>query len=93
MPRLKMAHSRESLNVLVNFVDRIANHEILVCYEYFRTLQELVNCEQYQRGKQLKLDSFFKQRSIQPRTSTKPQPHTSTKPQLSTSTASASLLD
>ena len=81
MPPSKVAHMRVCLDILTNFFYHTTNLEIQ-SYEHLCTLCELVIHEQYQWGKQLKLDTFFKRRSLQRCISTKPQPSTSTAPAL-----------
>jgi len=89
VPKPKMSSVRESLDVLINYVDVCDNSTIQCYYEHLRTLRELVIREQYQRRKQLKLDTFFKHKSPEPQHS-EPQPPEpqSSEPQPSTSNTS-----
>ncbi|KAK4328333.1 hypothetical protein Pmani_001254 [Petrolisthes manimaculis] len=59
----KLSRVRESLDVLINYVDLCDSSNIQGYYEHLRTLRELVIREQYQRVKQSKLDTFFKRKT------------------------------
>ncbi|XP_062854201.1 tigger transposable element-derived protein 7-like [Trichomycterus rosablanca] len=52
----KMSAVRESLDILISYVDCTDNREIQGYYGHLHKLRELVIRDQYQRGKQLKLD-------------------------------------
>ena len=56
----EMAEVRDSIDNLLKYVDVTYNREIQGYYHHLRTLQELIIREQYQSGKQLKLNSFFR---------------------------------
>ena len=58
--RSKMAEVRDSIDTLLKYVDVTANQKIQGYYHCLHTLRELTIRKQYQSGKQLKLDSFFK---------------------------------
>ena len=58
--RPKMAQVCDSIDLLLKYVDVTTNREIQGYYHHLHILWELIICEQYQSGKQLKLDSFFK---------------------------------
>ncbi|KAK4308671.1 hypothetical protein Pmani_019642 [Petrolisthes manimaculis] len=66
----KMSLVRESIDILLNYVDLCDNYNIQGYYEHLRTLRELVIREQHKRGKQTKLDAFFKRKTPEPQPST-----------------------
>ncbi|KAK4329010.1 hypothetical protein Pmani_000611 [Petrolisthes manimaculis] len=66
----KMSLVRESIDILLNYVDLCDNYNIQGYYEHLRTLRELVIREQHKRGKQTKLDTFFKRKTPEPQPST-----------------------
>ena len=55
-----MAEVCELIDTILKYVDVTSNREIQGYYHHLCTLRELIIPEQYQGGKQLKLDSFFK---------------------------------
>ena len=57
--RPKMAHVRESIDTLLNFVDVAKDKQIQGYYHHLRTLRELIIRHQYKGLKQIRLDKFF----------------------------------
>ena len=57
--RPKMAHVRESFDVLLNFVYVAEDEQIQGYYHHLRTLRELIIRHQYKGLKQIRLDKFF----------------------------------
>ena len=57
--RQKMSQVPDCINTLIQYVDVTNYRDIQGFYEHLHTLRELIIRQQYQRGKQLKLDSFF----------------------------------
>ena len=53
---------RDCNDTLIQYVDGTNDRDIQCSYEHLRTLRELIIRRQYQRCKQLKLDSFFNRR-------------------------------
>ena len=58
--RQKMSQVRDCIDTLVQYVDATNDRDIKGSYEHLCTLRDLIIRQQYQGGKQLKLDSFFK---------------------------------
>ena len=54
-----MSQVRDCIDTLIQYVDATNDRDIQCFYEH-RTLRELITRQQYQHGKQLKLDPFFK---------------------------------
>lgn len=63
MTRLKVLEVRQSLDMFIAHVDGTDDHKIQGHYEHLCSLRELVIHEQYSKGKQFKLDTFFKCRT------------------------------
>ena len=57
--RPKMAHVRESIDTLLQFVDGVEDKQIQGYYHHLRTLRELIIRHQYKELKQIHLDIFF----------------------------------
>ena len=55
-----MSQVRDCIDTLIQNGDETNDRDIQGFYEHLRTLRELIIRQRYQRGKQLKLDSFFK---------------------------------
>lgn len=72
--RPKMSDVREALDTLITFVDLDSNPEVQAYYEHLRTLREVIIRQQYQRGKQLKLDQYLKRKTPEPDSPDSPQP-------------------
>lgn len=62
MTRLTVSEVRQSLDMFMAHADGTDDHEIHG-YEHLSSLRELVIHEQYNKGKQFKLDTFFKCRT------------------------------
>ena len=60
VPRPKMAHVRESIDTLLQFVDGVDDKQIQGYYHHLRTLRELIIWHQYKGLKQIRLDKFIK---------------------------------
>ena len=56
--RQKISQVRDCIHTLTQYVD--ATNDVQGSHEHIRTLRDLIIQKQYQRGKQLKLDPFFK---------------------------------
>ena len=83
-----MSQERYSIVTLIQHVDATNDRDIQGFCEHLHTLRELIIRQQYQRGKQLKLDSFFKPKPA----STVSQPTSPDSPPLAPSPSPSPLL-
>ena len=64
--RQQMSQVRDYIDTLIQYVDGTNDLDIQGFYEHLRTIRELIIRQQYQRGRQLMLDSFFKLKPASP---------------------------
>ena len=60
VPRPTMAHVRESIDTLPQYINGIKNKQIKGYYYHLRTLRELIIRDQYTNLMQIRLDKFIK---------------------------------
>lgn len=56
----KLSLVRDSLDTIISYIDLSSDSDVQLYYPHLRALQEVIIKKQHQRGRQTKLDAFFK---------------------------------